>query len=195
MKCAILHVFILLSSVSIISCSTELAPEAYIAWIKNPGNGFRHVSSANGFHFDLQYKPLELIWLEQGGSKAIPLEKVKKKFGDLQYIELSIRPENGQASILQVDASTTQKLQQNLYYYSYLFEHDISLEIDGERFPCTLFHFERSVDIKPDRVFSLGFEAPIPKNGLATLIIRSERLSALPIRLQINFSQIPMLKV
>jgi hypothetical protein len=186
--------WIILLSLSIfsISCSKILGPEAYVSWVKNPDNGLRVINRANGFVFDVQYKTPELNWIESGNGS---LKEVIQHDDALQYLQLTIKPEKGMASILQVNAGSQQELQQNLYYYAYLFERDIFLEIDGEKFPCTLFHFERGVDLKPERTFSLGFDAPKPKNGMATLLIQAERLSALPIRIKIDLSKIPILKV
>lgn len=193
MKYSVLQGIILFTATIFISaCSKTLDPDAYIVWVKDTENGLRKVKKANGFVFNVQYKPFELIWLEKGGDKS---KGVNTQNEGLQYLELSIKPETGTASILNIHAGSQQELQQNLYYYSYLFEHDIFLEIDGEKFPCSLFHFERGVDVKPERTFSLGFDAPTPKNGLVTLLIKAERLSALPIRIQLEVSKIPTLKV
>lgn len=193
MKCSALRWLALVTISIVTSCSKTLEPEAYVAWVKNPDNGLHVINKANDFVFDVQYKTPELIWLESGDGS---LKEIMQQQDDaLQYLELSIKPTKGTTSILHIDAGSQQELQQNLYYYAFLFERDIFLEIDGEKFPCTLFHFERGVDLKPERTFSLGFDAPKPKNGIATLLIQAERLSALPIRIKIDLSKIPILKV
>lgn len=167
-------------------CTRELSPEAYVEWVRDYENGLHVREHVNEFVFDLQYKPDDLVKLER--SKNVTQDS-------LTYFTLRIGTPH-QLDLLQYGAAGPTDVQQNLYYYSYLFQDNIFIEYKGVKFPCVLYHFERSADSKSMHVFNLGFEAPtFGDDDTIHLEITSGKLYSLPIRLKIIPHNVPKLQI
>jgi hypothetical protein len=177
--------FILVVTFYASGCEHELSREDYIQWVTNYDNGLHVRKNVNEFVFDLQYKPVDLVNLER---------KETNVQDSLKYFTLKIGEAN-QQDLLQHGASDIAAVQQNLYYYSYLFQNSIFLEYNGIKFPCVLYHFERS-DSKNRCVFNLGFEAPAFEDEAEIYVeIASDKLYSLPVRLKINLNNVPKLQI
>jgi len=178
---------ILFIGISVLTgCKNELPKDEYVAWVTDYDNGLHVRKESGDFIFDLQYKPSELIRLERDTdtSRADHL---------LQYFTLRIGTAN-QSDVLYYRATDVQSVERNLYYYSYLFQNDIHLEYKGEKFPCVLYHFERTVTVENMRTINLGFDVK-PNEGDLFLVFTSGHISSLPIRLRITNQKVPKLQI
>lgn len=169
------------------SCNAPLDRASYQNWIQDYDNGLHVRQSFSNYVFDLQYQPHDYL-------RAIG--QTKSVQGDsLQYYILKISVEDRDESIIDYNAIDVLEKQHRVYYYSFRFQNDIFLEEDGERLPCVLFHFENS-DLIRHRMFLLGFENPRSGSSTeSTLVVESERLSALPIKIRISKNNIPSLQI
>jgi hypothetical protein len=150
------------------------------------------------FTFDVQYQPHDYAFILQGGiPTATDLEVFKKNNSSIQHYILKIALKGGGADIISHGVVDEMDQQQKLYYFSYRFQDDISLEENGEVIPCTLFHFERQSDLSGGRTFVLGFEnaasSKAPSDRNAQLVIKSPYFSSLPIKIKVSKNNIPSL--
>ena len=174
----------------LISCNSGLKADEYRKWVTNQENGLHCNYQLGDFSFDVQFKPWEYVWLSQGDNQ-MNREQAQRELGGLQYYSLTISTSQ-LVDIIKYGATTPEEVQQNLYYYSYLFQYDISLLDNGKKLPCVLYHFERSGDLRTSRTIELGFET----NGLskeAIIVIQSQKISALPVQIKIKKENIPAL--
>lgn len=178
------HLYILCIVLFILtSCQKSLTKDEFESWIKIPGNGLRVVKKMNGVEFDVQFRPSQLTSLENIDSDADTF--------NIKQFTLKIGFPNGE-DILKYGVSNQVELQQNLYYYSFLFQDDIYLEKNGKRFPCGLSHFEKSVDSKNYRIFHLVFDTYGDiLEGNFDLVVDSDRLGSLPVHFPIDLNDIP----
>jgi hypothetical protein len=177
-------------AVTLSGCHQSLLPKEYVAWIQDPGNGL-HVKQASGdFIFDIQYKPYDLLTLERDATPST-------KQGDqpsIQYYTMKIACADASVDIVKYKVSSQAAYQQRLYYFSYLFQNDITLEENGTRYPCVLFHFENT-DLSGNRVFTLGFDTAGKTSEESMIVIESEKFGSLPVKIEIEKDNIPTLKI
>ena len=175
------------------ACNGKVEPDYFLKWLQDETNGLHVKETIRGFTFDLQYKPWEYAWL-QSDLTGLKREEAKKEFEGLQYYSLSIALTDQHTDIIHFNTESQNEVQQSLYYFSYLFQNDIYLEENGKRLPCVLYHFERSVDLKSERTFELGFEKSDSFEN-ANLVIHSDRFDSFPIKIQVSKKNIPELKL
>lgn len=77
----------------------------------------------------------------------------------LEQYALQISLKDRKEDLISHGVHNNAELQQKLYYLSYRMQDAIYLERSGERYPCVLYHFQRSYDLKGSRTFMLGFSA------------------------------------
>ncbi len=182
--------------VVLLSCSGSLDRQEYMSWVRDYKNGL-HVQKQSGeFLFDLQYQPPEYLLLQrnpqltQNGYAAA----VKETEG-LQYYILTASLADKSQDITTYGAQNEAEAQRKQYYFSYLFQDDITLEDNGKTMPCVLYHFERSVDLKKGRTFVLAFEATAAPSPETTVVITSEAFGSLPIKIKVKTGQAPKVKL
>lgn len=175
-------------------CNSPLSGERYVEWVTDRSNGLHTTYVSEDISIDVQYKPWEYVWLQDQNFNPIARSTAQVELGGLHYVTLRIKPLQSSQDIVKLNASNLSDVQSNLYYFSYLFQQDIFLEENGKRKPVVLYHFEESSDLKTERTFHLGFENDGKSND-AFLIIESEKIFSLPIRIQINKKNIPELKI
>jgi hypothetical protein len=182
----ILGCFIALSL--LISCGRSLSKGEYISWVQNSDNGLHVTKEVNRITFDVQFLPSDFIALQRAVQNIGP---PAKDGSPLKQLTLKIGVADG-GDILNYDVSNQSEQQQRLYYFSYLFQEDIYLERAGNKMPCVLNHFEKSMDSKNYRTFHLMFEdSNDDLSDEFDLVIESDRLSSLPIRFKIRIDNIP----
>jgi hypothetical protein len=178
-------------AVTIGACSGSMSKDEYSRWIKDYENGL-HVKTTQGeFVYDVQYVPAE--WknfqaTSYSGGEADSTD-------GLQYYMLTIGNKTVGTDFIDFGISNLEEKQRKLYYFSYLFQDDISL-VDGDQsLPCVLFHFEKDAAMRKSRTFVLGFE----RTGTAsmaedvTLNINSPWLGVIPVSMHISKRNIPQL--
>lgn len=173
------------------SCSGELEPGEYVAWVEDYKNGLHVKKPLGDYVFDIQYKPADYIGLQRGSDE---LKEGRENIDNLQYFTLKLSMKDGSADIISHDAYNKAEIQKRLYYFSYSFQNDIYMEENGVRLPCQLFHFERSYDLKPGRTFVMAFENRFPSSTAARLVINSKLLQTGAVNFEINKKDIPQLK-
>ena len=180
---------------SLTGCAGPLNEKDYIAWVQDYDNGLRVTREANNFVFDLQYQPAEYVWLQRnkGDIKREEIRNDKSAMDELQYYTLTIGVKDNLADFVDYSVQSINEKQEKLYYFSYGFQHDIKLEENGRTLPCVLFHFERTLDLKPTRTFVLGFENSDETTTEAKLIIDSDWLGSIPVKMKVSKENIPTL--
>lgn len=180
--CVIFSLLLLVVS----SCGREVSRKDYVTWVTAYDNGLHVKKTANDFVFDLQYKPNDLIALERGSFEHVD---------SLKYFTLKIAGIYDK-ELLQQNASYEASVQQNLYYYSYLFQDNLFLNYKGVKLPCVLYHFEHALDSKGMSVFNLGFDAPSFEEDVPLYLeITSDKLYSLPVRLKVTLNNVPKLQL
>jgi len=170
------------------SCSHRLEKAEYIQWVNSYDNGLHVKKDYGDFVFDLQHEPTDYHSLVRNDGYTT-------KEDDLQYYILKIGLKDPTQDLILHNVNDVAGKQQNLYYYSYLFQNDIFLEEASGELPCVLFHFEQN-DLLKTRTFILGFENPRTEYAEESkLIIQSPQFGSLPVKIQILKHNIPSLKL
>ena len=176
-------------AVAICSCSGSMSKDEYSRWIKDYDNGL-HVKATHGhFVYDVQYVPGE--W--KNFQTASYSESGVDSTDGLQYYMLTIGGSVEGADLIDFGISSLEEKQRKLYYFSYLFQDDISLADGNELLPCVLYHFEKDAAMRKSRTFVLGFERTAIVSEEVTLNINSPWLGAAPVHIQISKRNIPHL--
>lgn len=180
-----------------LSCSGTLDRKAFVRWVTDYDHGLHVKREADNVVFDLQYTPADYVWLQRtGGRQPIGEGKELKEISALQYYTLTINAKDNQVDFMNLDVRDDAEKQRRLYYFSYLFQNDITVEDNGKVLPCILFHFERPADLRSGgRTFVLGFENPFSNSEEAKLVITSEHLGSLPIKIKVSKKNIPSLSI
>ena len=178
------------------ACNGPLNAKDYIAWVQDYDNGLRVIREANNFVFDLQYQPTEYVWLQRnkGEINKGGVRDDKSAIDELQYYTLTIGVKDNLADFVDYAVQSINEKQEKLYYFSYDFQQDIKLDENGKTLPCILFHFERTLDLKPTRTFVLGFKNMDKTATEARLIIDSDWLGSIPVKMKVSKDNIPTLR-
>jgi hypothetical protein len=180
------------------SCSSNLNKEEYIDWVREYNNGLHTRTEFSEFVFDIQYQPAEYVLLMRNrnldGEKDKNQESLQE-ISSLQYYTLTISTKNPNLDFINFKVQNASEKQRMLYYFSYQFQHDIHLMEDGQVWPCVLYHFERTPDLKNARTFVLGFENAGNTSGEVQLVIESDHFSSLPIKIRVSKNNIPTVKL
>lgn len=157
--------------------------ENYASWVRDYKNGMHVRQEQNDLAFDLQYQPAEFLWIQRNGSyDAKRFESQQQGVDDLQYFVLNIYSSDGRHDVIAQRSQGDEQLSKELlYYFSYRFQNDISIENGGERQPCALFHYEQH----GTKSFVLGFPKGEKSVNEVTFLINSPVLDSIPVRIKI----------
>jgi len=174
---------------SVVACRQDLDRAEYINWVQDYENGLHAKKTFSEFIFDIQYQPTSYVALLNENTPTA-------QSSTLEHYILRIALAEPTMDVVSYSANSQSEKQERLYYFSYLFQHDIYLEVEGKRIPCVLFHSEPT-DLKKVRTFVLGFESGEGNvsPGEVTFVIDSPKFSSLPIRVKILQQDIPKLKI
>lgn len=178
---------------ALLSCCTRtLDRNEYVQWVRDYDNGL-HVSKRIGeYELDLQYQPAPYVRLQKMGTGSYTEKRVNEDgAGELQYYLLTVGLHGNNTDFISYGVSDLAEKQRKLYYFSYRFQEDITLEEGDKELPCVLYHFEKPVDLKGSRTILLGFEQQTNKPETATLKIDSDQFGSLPVRIKISKANIP----
>jgi len=167
------------------ACSSKLDKDGFVQWVKNYENGLHIRKTYSEFVFDLQYAPQPYL--------SLISERPVGVSDSLQYYILRVALAND-GNFMQYGVSNAAEQQQRLYYFSYLFQSDLTLEENDVRKPCVLFHFEQS-SLAKDKVFILAFENSNTDAPDTKLVIDSPVFGSLPIKMTISKENIPAVKI
>ncbi len=142
-------------------CNEKSVPSIeYAKWVKDKANGLHQIKEIGNYHFDIQYKPIDFVIVnERKGdvSDKEGLEKRKKELEELQYFDVRISTTSGE-DFLKEDIETKEEFYRKQYYFSFDFQKDIKVQEGDSIYDCALFHFERDYDLSGARTFVLGFK-------------------------------------
>ena len=173
------------------SCNSALSSDAYVSWVKDYDNGLHVRKQFSEYNFDLQYLPSQYVMLQRQGAASVAQDDGTV----LQHYTLSVSLENNAADLITYNISNSADRQRRLYYFSYEFQQDITLEESGKVLPCALYHFEKGSGVSNISTFVLAFENNGGASEEATLVINSAHFSALPIRIKVSKDNIPSLAI
>lgn len=169
----------------LLACSSKLDKDGFIEWVKNYENGLHIKKTYSEFVFDLQYAPQPYLSLISNRPPTV--------HDSLQYYILRVGLTDD-GNFMQYGVSNATEQQQRLYYFSYLFQNDLTLEENNVRKPCVLFHFEQSTLAK-EKVFILAFENSNTDAPNTKLVIDSPVFGSFPIKMTISKENIPAVKI
>jgi hypothetical protein len=185
LKCFVLMLMPLLAA---LSCSRSLDERDYMTWVNDYENGLHVGQTVGDYRFDLLYTPPDYVWLQYR-------DRPRGMQDSTQLYTLTIAPASG-ADLMEFGAAQDEAAQQRKqYYFSYTFQNSITLEENGEVFPCVMYHFERPVDLKPGRTFVLGFQMSRKPADEVSLVIDSEMFGAKPVHIKVSKANIPALQL
>lgn len=177
-------------------CMGPLDRDEYIHWIRDYDNGL-HVSKQIGeYVVDVQYQPAQYTQLQKMSTGSYHDTGANKDtLDEIQYYILTVGLADESVDFIDYRVRDVEEKQRKLYYFSYRFQYDITLEEGGKEFPCVLYHFERPVDLRGSRTILLGFEQHTNNSKEATLKISADHFGALPIRIKVSKADIPDVKL
>jgi hypothetical protein len=179
---------------TLISCSWRVDKNKYFEKIKSYESGLHRKEVIQDYYFDVLYTPPEYMVLvreDQPMTRDQILERSKENT-ELQYYQLELGMMNERSDFVESFGKNKEMKERLLHYLSYGLQNDIFLQEGGDQYPCVLFHFERSFDLRNSRKFLLAFENGI-KSDHIELIINSKLFSDKAIKIPIDKSNIPEL--
>lgn len=183
MRILFLKIVVVFVVVALLSCSQTLPERDYIKWIRSYENGLHINRMQAPFVFDVQYLPLEYRQLTGNVSNA-----------GFECLTIDIYVNDPSKSILNHEVNDPTEISKRQYYFSYQFQDAISLEVQGRKYPCTLFHFEQT-ELSNKQKFIVGFEIPECDATSYLLEINSPFFGSLPVRMTVHKKDLPKLKV
>ena len=143
-----------------------------LKWVKDPENGLHKHKIVGDIEYDVVIIPDELT-------------NRKKEKDSLIHCQLAISVRQSAEDIISYGVEGEAGYNENLYYYQFRFENDIFLEDGEKRLPCVLYHFERSYDLKSERVFDFSFE-DTGSNLDKTIVIDSKKIGVGEVKIKIR---------
>ncbi len=146
----------------IMGCKQSLTPEEYISWTET-NDELSSEQAMGDAVYDFRMKPADYMISRESAGRPLQMDTVenrREELSDMLYFNLKIYPKNGHADLLRKDGPDMGLYQQRIYYYSFTFQHDISLVSDGDTLPCLLYHYIHDHGLSPEMDFTMAFERP-----------------------------------
>ncbi|BDD07139.1 hypothetical protein [Aureibacter tunicatorum] len=156
------------------SCGTDnLSPNEYIEYVERKDGDFKEKFTGEEYTLEIFHTPKEYLALKDSIVKGKSYFKSLESYGNMMYFNMTLKSNDGN-DLLKRHAKDAQEVQRKVYYFSYDIKKDISLIFDGEIYPCEMFHFERSYDLKKDeRNMIVGFYINEKPEGKASVRLSS----------------------
>ena len=170
------------------SCNPEkLSVSDYLEWVNNPENGLKVSKELNDYKFELLYKPVEYIAINE--QRKLDVDTISyyhriEELKEMQYYTLKIETLTG-LEMMKAGIGSEQEYSNRLQYFSDLAQYDITLVDGGDTLTCALFHFERNYGVAPYNNIVLGFFNN-KKNNSKTLIFNERVLEVGRVKLKIK---------
>ena len=175
-----------------LGCEQQISKTSYVQWIEDYNNGLHRKQQSGDFLIDVQYKPANYLALKASVSGDQPTTLQEDAMdSDLLEFNLTIGLKKDGVDLLDYLASDLGEKQELIYYFSYHMNDDLYLEIGEQKYPSSLWHFERSFDLKKNRTFVVAFEKPAYDFDEMTLVVNSPLFGALPVKTKIDLKNIP----
>jgi hypothetical protein len=137
-----------------------LSSEKYIQWVEDEENQMTRSKTIDDLEFELQYKPVDyIISMEESDSVLTDslINERRKELEGMYYFDFKIALKDGSGELLKHELGSAEEYEARVEYFAFKMQNDLSLTIDNEKIPCSLFHFERAYDVAPYSIFLLGF--------------------------------------
>jgi len=156
-------------------CDTSLSPLEYAQFLADQTNGFRQKILISPYQLQVEYQPsIYTAYRKSRGQQDIYKQKLKED-NKLSFFQLNLGLIQG-GDLFAMLAHNPQDYQNLVYYFSYAFRKGIFLQRGDHKYPCVLYHFERSYDLQGSRNFVLGFENEEELISPGTLIIEAKEI-------------------
>jgi hypothetical protein len=188
------------------SCNKGVAPQEYVKYIENPGNGLKVVQQVNGVGYSLQYEPTAYCVMLEKRSFNIPHDEFDKEYGrfkGLEHYTLRIEKSTMDSLVNKLgDTSTYKKAAAE--YFDFRIQKDITLIEGSDSIPCSICEPDANTGMAQYYTFSLGFsdknpqETPLGEQTDRTIFFTNKILHTGDVKLFIkgeNVKSIPELKM
>lgn len=180
----------------VLGCQSHMSSDDYLGWVESYENGLHKRQQVGDFLIDIQYKPIVYNILRSNNPEEIEALKTHsvEQESALEFT-LSLGLSQKGIDLLDFLSSNQRERQELIYYFSYQMSEDVYLEIDGQKTPCGLWHFERSFDLKNHRTFVMAFDRSQNTLSEITLVIDSPLFGPVPIKTKIDLEDIPEYRI
>lgn len=180
--------------IALVSCQ-DMGKANYVNWVRTH---LKQEVNSSPFRFEALHKPGPYVVLLQEGKDILKsdFEQQTKALEGMLFFDLKISMEDRNADVLTYQTSSKAEKQERLNYFSFDFQKAIYLDINGEKIPCSRYHFEHSYDLTNERSFVIGFETPASiENMPATIRIESAAFGTEAININFNQTAIPTIAI
>ncbi len=193
---------LLLLSLMLVSCTQSLNVQDYIAWNQDEDNGLYQSVEREGYQFKLQYKPQELVALNNAGDLSgldkTQLNEELEELKEYQFFDIHISS-NLVADFLRARLSSQEEYYQRVAYFSTFAQDDFKLVEGQDTLACIMYHFERNYGIRPFQTILLGFKNTPGSQDKDKEVLYEDRILGLnTVNLRIeskNLNNIPQLSL
>ncbi|MDQ3110676.1 MAG: hypothetical protein M3R17_12350 [Bacteroidota bacterium] len=156
----------------------ELPVAEYIQWVESEESGLHATKTISDYTFELQYKPLDYVVLQdkkQNDLTPAGLKAAKEDISDMQYYTFRIQVPKGKDAN-KYGLSNDQEFYGRLQYFSLEMQQDLELIENGDTLPCLMFHYERTYGIDPRATFVMAFSSRGNSGADKTLLFSDHTL-------------------
>lgn len=143
-----------------VSCGKRnLAPDEFVRWVEDAGNGLTVSKEFDNAAFQIIYKPTDYIVAKEllnGGIKKDEIPERLKDLDGMQYFTLRIKSTESN-ELLSAEASRENEYYERLEYFMDNVQNDLWLVEDKDTIPCALSHYERNYGLAPYNNFVIAF--------------------------------------
>jgi len=177
-------------------CDSSISAKDYSAYLADETHGFRQSVVIEPYQIQVEYQPAVYTAYRKTYSKSNgnseQYSQQLKEDKQIYFFQLKLSRTNGNDIFYHL-AQSQEDYQRWVYYFSYTFQKRIFLQQGGEKYPCILYHFERSYDLQGGRTMVLGFENPNQLPSPGTLIIEAPLLDISHCEIPFTIEEIPEL--
>lgn len=140
--------------------SRALAPQEYMAWVRNPRNGLRTEKAIGDYVFTLQYQPVEYTALLN--SESLDPGEVRSELEGLrglQYFSFRISTRDERSDVLKFKLRSPRQYEERVEYFAFGMQKDLRVIEEGDTLECVHEHFERTYGVSPYSDFTLAFQS------------------------------------
>lgn len=137
------------------------SPSDYIKYVEGESSGYKVERSVDMWHYKVQYKPAEYIYLLENKNDSMSAEGLKKRVGELQkwrFFNVYVSNDSIKAAPIRLMCSNMNQYNSMLNFYLNNNRSNFFLNINSRKVPATVYNYENSYNLAPYDVFVIGFE-------------------------------------
>lgn len=135
------------------------------AWFNKPENGFIKKRNVNGLEFSVQYRPPELMLINEiKREEALTLhmiDSLSNLYGDSDYFLLTIRPDpenfDPQGDLIKSRVENYSQYSEAIKYLSFYLDENIELLVGEDTLVPNFYHYERGFEVSNKQSFLVSF--------------------------------------